>query len=116
MGGKLLFDDARAEASAPLSRVATSAAHGEDSPYFTGWKAYDENPYDADSNPSGVIQMGLAENQVSFDLLEVYLRNHREAAALGDPPPGSGVASFRDNALFQDYHGLKAFRKMRDLI
>ena len=47
-----------------LSRVAVSDTHGEDSPYFAGWKAYDENPYDESHNPSGVIQMGLAENQV----------------------------------------------------
>jgi len=48
-----------------LSNVAVSETHGEDSPYFAGWKAYDENPYDESTNPSGVIQMGLAENQVS---------------------------------------------------
>ncbi|KAL6627275.1 hypothetical protein ACP70R_031001 [Stipagrostis hirtigluma subsp. patula] len=112
MGGMSLLD-ASAEAAAPLSKVATSALHGEDSPYFAGWKAYDENPYDAVSNPNGVIQMGLAENQVSFDLLEGYLREHPEAAGWGGAGAGvgSGVASFRDNALFQDYHGLKAFRK-----
>ncbi|PUZ58469.1 hypothetical protein GQ55_5G511500 [Panicum hallii var. hallii] len=110
MGGKLLLD-AGHEASPTLSKVATSGLHGEDSPYFAGWKAYDENPYDAASNPGGVIQMGLAENQVSFDLLEGYLRDHPEAAGWGGAAAGSGVASFRDNALFQDYHGLKAFRK-----
>ncbi|KAK9149450.1 hypothetical protein Scep_008207 [Stephania cephalantha] len=53
-----------------LSNVANSDTHGENSPYFAGWKAYDENPYNEIDNPSGVIQMGLAENQVSFDLLE----------------------------------------------
>ncbi|XP_043722538.1 1-aminocyclopropane-1-carboxylate synthase 7-like [Telopea speciosissima] len=89
-----------------LSRVAISETHGEDSPYFAGWKAYDENPYDEVNNPSGVIQMGLAENQVSFDLLEEYLEQHLEASTWGN-----GISSFRENALFQDYHGLKAFRK-----
>lgn len=49
-----------------LSKVAVSETHGEDSPYFAGWKAYDEDPYDEHSNPSGVVQMGLAENQVSI--------------------------------------------------
>lgn len=49
-----------------LSKVAVSDTHGEDSPYFAGWKAYDEDPYDELQNPSGVIQMGLAENQVSW--------------------------------------------------
>ncbi|KAJ8526496.1 hypothetical protein K7X08_028973 [Anisodus acutangulus] len=89
-----------------LSKVATSDTHGEDSPYFAGWKAYDENPFDEVYNPSGIIQMGLAENQVSFDLLEEYLEKHKEVAKCG-----SGISSFRENALFQDYHGLLSFRK-----
>lgn len=118
-----------------LSKVAVSKTHGEDSPYFAGWKAYDENPYHETSNQSGVIQMGLAENQVSvstlhnknmlklihvivfllfalflvqvsFDLLEKYLEEHSEASSWGKGAPG-----FRENALFQDYHGLKSFRQ-----
>ncbi|KAH0706899.1 hypothetical protein KY289_011975 [Solanum tuberosum] len=47
-----------------LSKVANSDTHGEDSPYFAGWKAYDEDPFDEVHNPCGVIQMGLAENQL----------------------------------------------------
>ncbi|XP_043705833.1 1-aminocyclopropane-1-carboxylate synthase 7-like [Telopea speciosissima] len=95
--------DINDQPSVGLSRIAVSKTHGEDSPYFEGWKAYDENPYDEVKNPSGVIQMGLAENQVSFDLLEEYLEQHSEAS--------NGISSFRENALFQDYHGLKTFRK-----
>uniref|UniRef100_A0A7N0TR44 Aminotransferase class I/classII large domain-containing protein n=1 Tax=Kalanchoe fedtschenkoi TaxID=63787 RepID=A0A7N0TR44_KALFE len=85
-----------------LSKVAVCETHGEDSPYFAGWKAYEENPYHPFSNPSGVIQMGLAENQVSFDLLEEYLEKNSGA---------TGVSRFKVNALFQDYHGLKSFRQ-----
>ncbi|KAF4371435.1 hypothetical protein F8388_001963 [Cannabis sativa] len=92
--------------SVGLSKVANSDTHGEDSPYFAGWKAYDENPYHEITNPSGVIQMGLAENQVSFDLLEKYLEENSEACSWG-----KGVSSFRENALFQDYHGLLSFRQ-----
>lgn len=51
--------------SVELSNIANSETHGEDSPYFAGWKAYDENPYDEFHNSTGVIQMGLAENQVT---------------------------------------------------
>ncbi|XP_073132194.1 1-aminocyclopropane-1-carboxylate synthase 7-like [Henckelia pumila] len=90
--------------SAGLSKVAVSETHGEDSPYFAGWKAYDENPYDELRNSDGVIQMGLAENQVSFDLVEKYLEKHSANI-------GKEASSFRENALFQDYHGLKSFRK-----
>ncbi|XP_028806463.1 1-aminocyclopropane-1-carboxylate synthase 7-like [Neltuma alba] len=88
-----------------LSNIAVSDTHGENSPYFAGWKAYDENRYDEFTNPSGVIQMGLAENQVSFDLVEKYLEQHAEASTWG-----KGATGFRENALFQDYHGLKSFR------
>ncbi|KAE8637457.1 1-aminocyclopropane-1-carboxylate synthase 7 [Cucumis sativus] len=90
--------------SVELSRIGTSETHGEDSPYFAGWKAYDEDPYNESTNPSGVIQMGLAENQVSFDLLEEYLEENCEGE-------GNYLNSgFRENALFQDYHGLFSFR------
>ncbi|KAK4774974.1 hypothetical protein SAY86_009909 [Trapa natans] len=92
--------------SVQLSRVAESEKHGENSPYFAGWKAYDEDPYHEVENPSGVIQMGLAENQVSFDLLEDYLEKHPEASIWG-----KGALGFREKALFQDYHGLLSFRK-----
>ncbi|KAI3956919.1 hypothetical protein MKX01_000953 [Papaver californicum] len=92
-----------------LSKVANSDTHAEDSPYFGGWKAYDENPYDELTNPNGVIQMGLAENQVSFDLLEDYLEKHSESSILR--PRSNGSSNFRENALFQDYHGLLTFRK-----
>ncbi|KAL6974685.1 1-aminocyclopropane-1-carboxylate synthase 7 [Sarracenia purpurea var. burkii] len=92
--------------SVGLSKVAVSEYHGEDSPYFAGWKAYNENPYDELNNPNGVIQMGLAENQVSFDMLEEYLEQHSEAAGWG-----KNVSGFRENALFQDYHGLQCFRE-----
>jgi len=47
-----------------LSKIATNDKHGENSPYFDGWKAYDRNPFHPTKNPQGVIQMGLAENQV----------------------------------------------------
>lgn len=92
-----------------LSEIAISDTHGEDSPYFAGWKAYDEDPYDEFNNPSGVIQMGLAENQVSFDLLEKFLEKKSEAANVNG---NSTISGFRENALFQDYHGLLSFRKV----
>lgn len=48
-----------------LSKIATNDGHGEKSPYFEGWKAYDSDPFSPRTNPRGVIQMGLAENQVT---------------------------------------------------
>lgn len=45
--------------------------------------------------------------QVSFDLLEDYLEKNLEASSWGS----KGVSGFKENALFQDYHGLQSFRK-----
>lgn len=47
-----------------LSEKATCNSHGQDSSYFLGWQEYEKNPYDEIQNPKGIIQMGLAENQV----------------------------------------------------
>lgn len=52
-----------------LSKIATNDGHGENSSYFDGWKAYDSDPFHPTRNPNGVIQMGLAENQV-FSILD----------------------------------------------
>lgn len=47
-----------------LSKIAAGNGHGENSPYFDGWKAFESDPYHPTKNPNGVIQMGLAENLV----------------------------------------------------
>lgn len=89
-----------------LSRKATCNSHGQDSSYFLGWQEYEKNPYDKVKNPNGIIQMGLAENQLSFDLLESWLKNNPDAAGF----KRDGESIFRELALFQDYHGLPAFK------
>lgn len=47
-----------------LSTKATCNSHGQDSSYFLGWQEYEKNPFHEVSNTNGIIQMGLAENQV----------------------------------------------------
>ncbi|CAL1375236.1 unnamed protein product [Linum trigynum] len=89
-----------------LSRMAIGDGHGENSSYFDGWKAYDSDPYHHQNNPDGVIQMGLAENQLCFDKVEEWLKKN-PAASICTP---EGVAGFKDVAIFQDYHGLPQFR------
>ncbi|KAK9074263.1 hypothetical protein SSX86_006860 [Deinandra increscens subsp. villosa] len=90
-----------------LSKIATSQQHGENSPYFDGWKAYDLDPFHLTENPNGVIQMGLAENQLSLDLIEKWIaKNPKSSICTKD-----GINQFRDIANFQDYHGLCEFRK-----
>ncbi|XP_047156963.1 1-aminocyclopropane-1-carboxylate synthase 3-like [Vigna umbellata] len=90
-----------------LSTIATCNSHGQDSSYFLGWQEYEKNPYDELHNPKGIIQMGLAENQLSFDLLESWLAKNPDVAGF----KRDGKSIFRELALFQDYHGLPSFKK-----
>lgn len=54
----------------------------------------------------------MAKKQVSFDLLEQYLEKNSDATK-----STATASGFRENALFQDYHGLLSFRKvMNELI
>ncbi|CAM8876684.1 unnamed protein product [Rhodiola kirilowii] len=89
-----------------LSKIAAGNGHGEDSPYFDGWKAYDSDPFHLTENRNGVIQMGLAENQLSFDLIQEWMVKHPEASIC----TLEGINDFKDIAIFQDYHGLPEFR------
>nr|ABL67952.2 1-aminocyclopropane-1-carboxylate synthase [Ipomoea nil] len=89
-----------------LSEKVTCNSHGQDSSYFLGWEEYEKNPYDEVKNPNGMIQMGLAENQLSFDQLETWLAQNPDAAAMRK----DGESIFRQLALFQDYHGLPSFK------
>nr|ASV46318.1 1-aminocyclopropane-1-carboxylate synthase [Lilium regale] len=89
-----------------LSQIATGDGHGENSSYFDGWKAYDRNPFHPTTNPDGVIQLGLAENQLCPDLMEVWIRENPKASVC----TADGVSAFGAIANFQDYHGLPAFR------
>lgn len=49
----------------------------------------------------------MAKKQVSFDLLEQYLDKNSDATK-----STATASGFRENALFQDYHGLLSFRKV----
>ncbi|TYH95699.1 hypothetical protein ES332_A12G124700v1 [Gossypium tomentosum] len=90
-----------------LSKIATNDRHGENSPYFDGWKAYDNNSFHPTQNPNGVIQMGLAENKLCFDLIKKWIMENPDASIC----TAGGVDKFKDVAIFQDYHGLKEFRE-----
>ncbi|KAK9749619.1 hypothetical protein RND81_02G138700 [Saponaria officinalis] len=90
-----------------LSKLASNDTHGQNSSYFLGWEEYEKNPYNEFSNPNGIIQMGLAENQLCFDLLESWLTKNPDYFSCIN----NGLSIFRDLALFQDYHGLPQFKK-----
>ncbi|KAL8210283.1 hypothetical protein R6Q57_007015 [Mikania cordata] len=89
-----------------LSAKATYNSHGQDSSYFLGWEEYEKNPYQPINNPTSMIQVGLAENQLLFNLLEFWLHDNPNSASF----TAQSSFSFKEIALFQDYHGLPAFK------
>ncbi|XP_058081641.1 1-aminocyclopropane-1-carboxylate synthase 3-like [Magnolia sinica] len=89
-----------------LSRKATCNSHGQDSSYFLGWQEYEKNPYDHVMNPRGIIQLGLAENQLSFDLIESWLTDNPDSTTF----KCGSTSVFKELALFQDYRGMPAFK------
>nr|AAB96658.1 1-aminocyclopropane-1-carboxylate synthase [Rumex palustris] len=97
---------AEIQANNLLSKIASGDGHGEESAYFDGWKAYDKDPFHSSKNPLGVIQMGLAENQLCVDLVQDWVVKNPSASIC---TPG-GVDGFKEMANFQDYHGLPEFR------
>ncbi|GLJ56180.1 hypothetical protein SUGI_1206130 [Cryptomeria japonica] len=91
-----------------VSSRANHATDREVSLHYLGLKACKENPFDAHSNPSGIIQMGLADNQLSLDLIEDWLESHPHASSFGrsnDMPMRLG-----EIAGYQDFYGMAALR------
>ncbi|XP_059648687.1 uncharacterized protein LOC132294733 [Cornus florida] len=72
-----------------LSKIATNGGRGKVSPYF-----------------DGLIQMGLAKNQLSFDLTQWWIMNNPKASIC----TVEEANDFKDIAIYQDYHGLPEFR------
>ncbi|XP_010919134.4 1-aminocyclopropane-1-carboxylate synthase-like [Elaeis guineensis] len=90
-----------------LSKIAANDGHGENSSYFDGWKAYDSDPFHPTNNPNGVIQMGLAENQLCLDLIQEWIKKNPKASICTEV----GVSEFKVISNFGDCHGLPEFRR-----
>lgn len=70
--------------SVPVSSRATSIVRSSDSTYYTGLKKGSEDPYHPSSNPDGIMQLGLAENKLSLDLIEEWLVANLQKSLLGE--------------------------------
>ncbi|KAI5070005.1 hypothetical protein GOP47_0014348 [Adiantum capillus-veneris] len=87
---------------------AAPPSAGGDSPYYIGWREYYQDPYHATENPDGVIQLGLAENTLSLDLLQDWLKNHPEASLWNE---GEHL-KLMDVAPYQYSHGMPALKSV----
>ncbi|KAJ3672488.1 hypothetical protein LUZ60_007209 [Juncus effusus] len=84
---------------AVASRALAVAKPDEDSLYYVGYKRCLEDEFHPVKNPEGVIQLGLAENQLSLDLIWNWLEKNANEALIG------GELSIRGLATYQPYDG-----------
>ncbi|KAG8381452.1 hypothetical protein BUALT_Bualt06G0123400 [Buddleja alternifolia] len=90
-----------------VSARAKAVAAPNDSPYYIGLDRVREDPYDEMSNPDGVIQLGLAENRLSLDLIEDWLSKNLTGSILGVGGNGLGLSGI---ATYQPMDGLMEFK------
>ncbi|XAR66173.1 1-aminocyclopropane-1-carboxylate synthase [Bertholletia excelsa] len=88
-----------------ISSRASSIAKANDSPYYIGLDRVRQDAYDELKNPDGVIQLGLAENRLSLDLIEEWLSRNLNDSILGGRVNG-GSLSIRGIATYQPHDGL----------
>ncbi|GMH08812.1 hypothetical protein Nepgr_010652 [Nepenthes gracilis] len=67
---------------ARISSRANVIAMPNQSPYYLGLERVSEDPYHEVDNPDGVIQLGLAENRLSLDLIEKWLMKNFDGSML----------------------------------
>ncbi|GAB2265329.1 hypothetical protein Dimus_000393 [Dionaea muscipula] len=82
---------------ARVSNRANVVALPSQSPYYLGLERVLKDPYHGVDNPDGVIQLGLAENRLSMDLIEKWLRDNWERSMMfGDDEAGiNRIASYQ---------------------
>lgn len=66
-----------------LSSRASLVAAPNDSPYYIGMDRFRADPYNAFDNPDGVINLGLAENRLSLDLIKKWISSNLNGSPLG---------------------------------
>ncbi|KAJ0974592.1 hypothetical protein J5N97_016557 [Dioscorea zingiberensis] len=88
---------------ASASSRASAIAKASDSPYYAGNDKCSTDAYHAVSNPRGVIQLGLAENQLTLDLVRDWIESNLKESLLGDL---QGELSIRGLATYHPFHGL----------
>ncbi|KAJ6842876.1 putative aminotransferase ACS12 [Iris pallida] len=94
--------------SAPISSRATSIARSSanDSYYYRGIARCLQDPYHPLSNPDGIIQLGIAENHLSLDLIQEWLvAADLKESLLGDETRDGGL-SIGGLTTYQMFDGL----------
>ncbi|XP_009608100.1 probable aminotransferase ACS12 isoform X1 [Nicotiana tomentosiformis] len=83
-----------------LSSRASLVAAPNDSPYYIGMDRFRADPYNELDNPDGIIDLGLAENRLSLDLIEKWLSSNLNDSMLGrggDRLNINGILTYQPN-------------------
>ncbi|XP_009626685.1 probable aminotransferase ACS10 isoform X2 [Nicotiana tomentosiformis] len=94
---RLLLSPKGATGPSQVSSRANSiiSKQSDISPYYIGLKRASEDPYDESSNPDGVIQLGLAENKLSLDLIQEWLAENVSKWMMNQDLSISGIATYQ---------------------
>ncbi|KAI7743247.1 hypothetical protein M8C21_003595, partial [Ambrosia artemisiifolia] len=75
-----------------VSNRVSSIAKPNDSPYYIGLDKVVADPYDRVGNPNGVVQLGLAENRLTVDLIENWITENLNESILGGGDNRGGLS------------------------
>lgn len=89
-----------------VSARVHSIAKSNDSPYYIGLDRVSADPYDRLRNPNGVVQLGLAENRLTLDLIESWITEKLNESILGGEDTKGGGLSVSGIATYQPSHGM----------
>lgn len=78
-----------------MSARALSITRAGDSPYDVGLRKVSEDPYEEAGNPNGVIQLGLAENRLSLDLVRDWILENARESIIGEDLSISRIATYQ---------------------
>ncbi|XP_019189179.1 PREDICTED: probable aminotransferase ACS12 [Ipomoea nil] len=103
---RLLLSPRASGGQAQVSSRANSviSRHTDNSPSYVGLQRASDDPYDESSNPNGVIQLGLAENRLSLDLVQEWLAENVKESIMGPDMNITGIATY------QPFDGLRELK------
>lgn len=85
----------RSSPRAQLSSRATPIAKPNQSPYYIGMDMVRSDPYHTLHNPDGIIDLGIAENRLSLDVIETWLLQNSNDSVLQGPLTITGLATYQ---------------------
>lgn len=86
-----------------LSSRASVVAAPNDSPYYIGMDRFRADPYSELDNPDGIIDLGIAENRLSLDLIEKWISSNLNSSMLGSVGDGLNINGI---LTYQPFDGL----------